>query len=362
MMTEKAIVSDLPVPPGEYLEEVLLELGMSKEELARRMDRPSAKLSAIFKGEKAITPETALQLEKVVGVPAHIWTGLESEYRLTLARTDEKAQVEKQLPLISKFCYKQLVKLKVFEGRKEKKTQLEELHRFFGVTSLFNVKNISRYQPAFRCAKTKTSQSPEATAAWLRMGEIRARAVDCGPFDKIKLKAMLPTLRNLTLKGSSALNEDMPKTLAEAGVAFVLLPHLNGTYAHGAAFSVGKERAVLMTTIRYKWADIVWFSIFHEIAHLLLHTRDEVILECKNDVSRDIDKEKESDAFAAETLIPEKHYQEFLSKTSFTETSIRQFAADENIDPGIVVGRLQHNKKIIPPYMNNLRTRFEWEN
>ena len=86
-MTEKAIVSDLPVPPGEYIEEVLLELGMSKEELARRMDRSSVKLSAILKGKEAITPETALQLEKILGVAAHIWNGLESEYRLTLART-----------------------------------------------------------------------------------------------------------------------------------------------------------------------------------------------------------------------------------------------------------------------------------
>jgi addiction module HigA family antidote len=84
MKTDQAIYSDMPIPPGEYLEEVLDELGMTKDELAKRMNRPAPKLSAIFKGEKAITPDTALQLEKVVGVPAHIWTGLESEYRLTL--------------------------------------------------------------------------------------------------------------------------------------------------------------------------------------------------------------------------------------------------------------------------------------
>lgn len=85
MMT-KEVHSVLPIPPGEFLEEVLDDLGMSKEELTERMNRPAAKLGAIFKGEKAITSETALQLEKVTGVPAHIWTGLESEYRLTLAK------------------------------------------------------------------------------------------------------------------------------------------------------------------------------------------------------------------------------------------------------------------------------------
>ncbi len=85
METDQAIYSDIPIPPGEYLEEVLDELGMTKDELAKRMNRPAPKLSAIFKGEKAITPDTALQFEKVVGVPTHIWTGLESEYRSTLA-------------------------------------------------------------------------------------------------------------------------------------------------------------------------------------------------------------------------------------------------------------------------------------
>lgn len=91
MATNGAVHSDLAIPPGEYLEEVIRGLGMTKDELARRMDRPASKVSPIFKGEKAITPETALQLEKVVGVPAHIWTGLEAEYRLTLAR-QEKSQ------------------------------------------------------------------------------------------------------------------------------------------------------------------------------------------------------------------------------------------------------------------------------
>jgi HTH-type transcriptional regulator/antitoxin HigA len=84
MMIRHEVHSDLPIPPGKYLAEVIAELGMTKDELARRMNRPATKLSAIFAGDKAITPDTALQLEKVVGVPTHIWIGLEAEYRHTL--------------------------------------------------------------------------------------------------------------------------------------------------------------------------------------------------------------------------------------------------------------------------------------
>jgi HTH-type transcriptional regulator/antitoxin HigA len=95
MATKKDLHSDLAIPPGEYLEEVIADLGMTKAELARRIDRPPCKLSAIFKGTKAITPDTALRLEKVVNIPAHIWVGLESEYRLTLARQKFRWSTEK---------------------------------------------------------------------------------------------------------------------------------------------------------------------------------------------------------------------------------------------------------------------------
>jgi HTH-type transcriptional regulator/antitoxin HigA len=78
--------SDLPVPPGDYLLEVLRERGMTQAELARRLGRPLQPINEIAHGKKAITVQTALQLERVLGVPAHIWTGLEAEFRIALAR------------------------------------------------------------------------------------------------------------------------------------------------------------------------------------------------------------------------------------------------------------------------------------
>lgn len=122
MMIKHEVHSDLPIPPGEYLAEVIAELGMTKDELARRMNRPAAKLSAIFAGDKAITPDTALQLEKVVGVPAHIWAGLEADYRLKLARLNEEReqqQLREESELITKFCYKELAELGLVAKKNE---------------------------------------------------------------------------------------------------------------------------------------------------------------------------------------------------------------------------------------------------
>ena len=78
--------SDAAIPPGEFLQEHLNELGMSQAELARRLGRPRQVVNEIIRGKKAITAETALDLEGVLGTPAHIWLGLEQEYRLVLAR------------------------------------------------------------------------------------------------------------------------------------------------------------------------------------------------------------------------------------------------------------------------------------
>jgi len=86
MTHRKESHSDLPIPPGEYLEEVLCESGMTQDELSRRMNCRVSILNAIFTGAEAITPNMARRLEKAIGVPAHIWTGLETEYQSTLNR------------------------------------------------------------------------------------------------------------------------------------------------------------------------------------------------------------------------------------------------------------------------------------
>lgn len=85
MATER-IWPDLAIPPGEFLAETLEEARISQAALAKQMDRPAQAINEIVRGKKEITPETALQLEAALGIPAHIWTRLEADYQLTKAR------------------------------------------------------------------------------------------------------------------------------------------------------------------------------------------------------------------------------------------------------------------------------------
>jgi len=363
MVIDTAIHSDLPIPPGEYLEEVLDDLGMTKDELARRMDRPASKLSSIFKGRKAITADTALQLEKVVGVPAHIWTGLEAEYRLALARLqseEERDRLKEEIRLIKRYCYSTLANIGVVPKSTKGTDKVLALQKYFGVTSLHNVQTVRRYSAEFRCGGGKKECSPEAIAAWLRLGELRAREIDCASFDKRRLKDALHAIRGMTMQPPEEFQTRLTVLLADAGVALVFCPHFPKTYAHGATFPLGRERTVLMLSIRRKWADIFWFSLFHELGHILLHDRKTIFVEYGNGDPKMLRQEKEADEFAADTLVPREKWSLFIQRKSFYPREIRKFARDIGVDPGIVVGRLQHENFLRPTWKNDLRTRYEW--
>lgn len=362
MATNQKMYSDLPIPPGEYLGEVIKDLGMSKDELAKRMNRPAGKLSAVFKGDKVITPDTALQLEKVVGVPAHIWTGLEAEYRLALARrqnSEQQKRLKEECRLVKHFLYANLVKLGVADKKTRPIDKVLELHKFFGVASLDTVLTLRRYQAAFRSGKQK--RSPEAVAAWLRIGELEAQSMRCAPFHKKRLKDSLDALRSMALQTPEDFQKNMRHLLADCGVALAFCPHLPGTYAHGATFWLGRDKAVVMMTLRYKWADVFWFSLFHELGHILLHERRAVILEGEDGDSVHRALEEEADQFASDTLIPPGTYKAFLKSDRFFAQDIENFARQVGIHPGIVVGRLQKEGHIRPSWHNGLRIRFKWK-
>ena len=364
MATEGSIRSDLAIPPGEYLEEVIAELDMSKDELARRMRRPAAKLSAVYKGEKAITPDTALQLEKVLGVPAQIWLGLESDYRLTLARRQSQAELERlrdESKLTTAYCYNQLAKLGQVARTTKPLVRVAELQRFFGVASLAAIPEVRRYQVAFRQgAASRQRRSPEALSAWLRLGELEARKSNCAAFDRKRLEGSLVVLREMTMQTPEVFEPALSSLLTEAGITLVICPHFPSTRVHGATFWLGRDKAALMMSIRGAWADVFWFSLFHELGHILLHSRREVILENDDADPTRKEWEAEADRFASELLIPPDDYLRFVASVGFPGAEIEAFASEIGVDPGVVVGRLQHDGHLDHDRCNALRTRFTW--
>ncbi len=94
MATKTDAYPDVAIPPGEYLAEEIEARDMSQKELARRMGRPANAINEIINGKKAITAETALQLEEVMPeIPARFWLNLETDYQLTKALNKRRVRV-----------------------------------------------------------------------------------------------------------------------------------------------------------------------------------------------------------------------------------------------------------------------------
>src|SRR6266849_5898152 len=163
METRERIWPDIAIPPGELLAETLEALGMSQADLARRTGRPPQAINEIVQGKKEITPETALQFERVLGTPAHVWVGLEADYRFIKARLEEERCLEAEAGLAAEFPFREMAALGWVQSATKTADRVRELLRFFGVASLNHVQ-----LPAAVWRRAKVTASRHALAAWLR--------------------------------------------------------------------------------------------------------------------------------------------------------------------------------------------------
>lgn len=359
MATDERVLSDLAVPPGELLAETLETLGLSQAEVARRMDRPTQAVNEIVKAKKAITPETAIQLERVLGVPAHVWLGLEVAYRQTLARRADRERLLAEVPLARAYPYAAMAELGWVPRTRAAEERAAHLLGFFGVASLSKVPPVAA-AAAYRVARGKTPSLP-ALVAWLRKGELDGRRLETQSFEAGRLRDALPALRPLTMDMSAAGVAKIQTRLAECGIALVFVPHLPGTHASGATRWLSPDKALIQMSIRGKWADILWFSLFHELGHVLLHGRAEVFIEWEAARRPLDDQEREADQFARDSLIPPREYDLFLQRTPRpAAAAVADFACRFGVHPGIVVGRLQHDRKLPHSHLNGLRMKLTW--
>jgi addiction module HigA family antidote len=93
-----------PIHPGEILADELAELNTSPTELARELHVPANRISQLVAGKRAMTADTALRLERWLGVSAAFWMNLQKRYELDLARekSDEILKTIQPLPQASR--------------------------------------------------------------------------------------------------------------------------------------------------------------------------------------------------------------------------------------------------------------------
>jgi len=359
MQTANKYVPDYLVTPGEVLEDYLGYAGITQAALADRTGLSKKTINEIVKAKSAITAETALKFERTLGRPAHFWSNLERQYQEDKVRLADKMQLEKDLQWLDMFPINAMAKYGWIEKHKEKILQLDALLRFFAIASPQQWETIwgHELQAVFR--KKESSPKDDAViSAWLRKGEIDAQQRNCEPYDKQKFKNSLAEIRSLTtIDNPKNFILKLESICAAAGVAVVFVPALPKLGIYGATRRLN-NKYIMQLSVYGKSNDQLWFTFFHEACHIIKHSHGELYIEGHG---QDDEKENEANAFASDILIPSKELSNLLvSSYKPTLSQIRRFAARIGIAPGIVVGRLQHDKIIPMSWGNDLKERYEW--
>ena len=349
---------DYAIHPGEILEETLEARGIKKTTFAEKCGISNKTVSQIIHGKSAITPEMAIKFERALGNSASLWINLNADYELNLAREADQRNLISQKDWVKKFPIKQLVEYGIIPKRHKIVDNLSSLLSFFGVGS---VTAWNRYylSPDVSYRKSETFDSnTHAVATWLRIGEILSEQIYCTPYSKESFKNAIQEIRSFTASPPDNLQNEMVNLCKESGVALVFVPELPKTHISGVTKWLTSEKAMIILSLRHKMEDHFWFSFFHEAAHILLHGKTEVFIDDTHNTKAP--KEVEADRFASNILIPPKRLSLYLEEKKVSQTTICEFAKEINLSPGVVVGRLQHDKVIPYSWYNKLKRKFEF--
>ncbi|MFZ1413232.1 MAG: HigA family addiction module antitoxin [Defluviicoccus sp.] len=343
--------------PGEHLAEQIETRGWSQADFARLAGLTPKLVSTIIAGRNPVTPETAIKLERVLGLKADIWARLQANWDLFAARARERAADAETEAWVRQFPIKELKA----RGRLPKAADLGALKE--GLLGLLGIGAIEAYPQKLASLMVRHRQSrahpvsEHHVAAWLMLGEEKARAMALPSFDAERFVASVREIRTLTEAEPSVFEPRMRSLCREAGVVLVFEKPISQTRLYGSARWLDREHAIIQMSLRMRSNDHFWWTFFHEAGHLVLHRGRNFVEE--KDGSGD-PFEQEADQWAEEMLVGRERFDLFASTRPRSEAAVRRFANEAGIHPGIVVGMLQHRRSLPHTHLNKLKARFTW--
>jgi HTH-type transcriptional regulator/antitoxin HigA len=342
--------SFIATPPGATIKEQLNDRGMSQKEFAARMDMSEKHISKLINGDVQLTPEVAVRLEVVLGVPAKFWNNLEAIYREKLIKVEAENTMDADEALAKQLPYSEMAKYGWVPATRNSKEKVIYLRKYFEVVELSLLENTQITKIACRRLAV-TEKSDFALLAWVQEAKLKARNIETSPINIKSLINMIPEIRKMTVSEPREFCPKLSKMLSDCGIVLIFLPHLKGSFLQGASFMDG-NKIVVGLTARGKDADKFWFSLFHEIAHIVLGH----IGQADGTTEQD---EKAADSWARDTLISEEAFLEFEQRRNYSASNVYEYAKKLGIAPGILVGRLQNEGCIKHSMLNDLKEHYE---
>lgn len=348
---------DFIIHPGETLAEILEDREMSQRELAVRTGMTEKHVSTVIHGQKGISAAFAKKLEYALGIETSFWMNLQANYDRELLEFEEVNNItEDELGVLKQL--KEVIEVWTsfgwLDGETNPAAMVLDFRRIFGISNLLDTPKIS-YAAAYRAQCKNNNVDPYVLFAWQRMCELLTKNIDVADeVDIEKLREMIPDIKQVMFMRTNQIQKKLTAIFSECGIVFRIVPNFTGAPVQGFIKKTEDGTLILCMTLRQKFADIFWFTLFHEIAHILNgDTRHEFI--DFDSVSGDM--ESKADSMAGEFLIDSKAYKKFVDSKGYKRASeIERFANSQNVRDYIVQGRLM--KEEIIPW--KARPRYEW--
>lgn len=342
--------------PGYYISELIEDMEMTQGELAKRLDTSPVTISKIINGNMSLSDEMMIKLSIMFGISIKTWMNLQKSYDEKIAEIEKEKRIDGDISVLSQIDYTYFEKIGAVPKEKKALNRITNLCVFFKISSLSILKK-KEFLTNFRTAIPNPTEKNIINAnAWLQTAQSISYSMQTKPFDEQYLRDHIDEIRNMTVQNIAVSYPRLCEIFNNAGVKFILLPPLKCCGINGAVKWINSETVILAMNNRGLSADKFWFSLLHEIEHVL--QKKVTITFLATDGNIDDEFERKADEFAQNKLIPKKAYYDFLESGRYTEDSIMLFANEQNVHPGIVVGRLQRDGYIQYYQFNNLKEKY----
>lgn len=323
--------------PGYYIKEIVEESGLTQEDFAKRLDTTPKNLSILIRGEQSLSIDIAMKLSRMVGTSVGYWLNLQNAFDSLIAEFKSEEELEKEKKIFKNFDYKFF---KDFYGLpdfpRQTENQIHALRKFLQVSTLSVLKKRDM-AVSFRSSGLNLSEANISKAnAMVQIATNFALEVEAPKFNKKKFEEAVSFALKQTTNHKTFYTK-IKKAFLESGVILTILPNISGSKTNGATKKIG-DNILLMVNDRRLFADTFWFTLFHEIGHIL---NGDFGISFDSEVGS---QESAADNYAENALIPPDTYKLFVKKRKFDVHSIQAFAKSIDRDPGIVVGRLQNDR------------------
>ncbi len=363
---ENAVGQNQVYPPGKIIREYLEARCWNQTDLAKRTGITPKTVSEICNGKAPITPRTAYALGKVFQSTTSFWLNLQRQFDEWLLMQQHRLQQEQWSNWTQKFPINQLKKIGYISPSDMDADITESLLSFLGVVSPDSLERVWETLPVtFRQTRIDYA-THEYTIAWIRLSEFYAQAIAISDFKLASINNSIELLRSCAGSEINAGLRAATSICASNGIALVFLPEFNESGITCCARWLTPKRAIIALSDRLKTDDLLWFTLFHELGHLLLHKNTNKFF-IDNAVDSVLDKvvdpqvqklEDEANRFAEDALVPPAMLADFINDADLSDNNISSFAHSIGVKTSIVVARLQREELLKKSQFNRRKRKI----